>query len=150
MKPTLGIDFGNVICKNDSTEMVPGIRESLRQLKMLFFDRIYVISRVDDDESGQRNLQYLKNNYFIPDFITSEDKVVFCRKRKDKGPIAEDLKITHFVDDRTECLHFMKTVKHRYALNPTEDQLKDFPPEGMTVCGSWLQIVAIIQHPPVV
>lgn len=65
MKPTLGIDFGNVICKNDSTEMVPGIRESLRQLKMLFFDRIYVISRVDDDESGQRNLQYLKNNYFI-------------------------------------------------------------------------------------
>ena len=145
MTPILGIDFGNVIRDNESKTMIPRVKETLLALKSIFEDRIYVVSRIDDEDGGKRNLQYLKDNGFFPGLISSEEKVLFCYKRQDKAPICEDLGITHFVDDRTEVLSHMKTVPNRYALNPTQQQMRDFPPKGMTLCDSWGMVGLRIQ-----
>jgi hypothetical protein len=138
--PILGLDFGNVIKGPDG--MMTGFMDALRRLKVIFEDKIYIISRVDT----------LADEYKVSDYLDKHDiykwinffNVNFCRRRDEKGPIAENLGISHFVDDRTEVLSYMKSVKHRYALNPTEQQLKDFPPDNVIVERTWPGIVGLI------
>jgi hypothetical protein len=35
-------------------------------------------------------------------------------------------------------------VKHRFAMNPTPQQLQDFPPENIKVVQNWAEVVPLI------
>lgn len=129
----LGLDFGNVIYKEGG--LYPGLAEAMPALRDAFKSEIYVISRVDDEAGAQCVREFLAGEGAV--LGIPEANANFCLLRPEKGPIAERLGLTHFVDDRTECLHYMTSVRRRYALNPQKWQMAAFPPDGMTVVESW-------------
>lgn len=140
----IGFDFGNTI-KKSGGELMEGFMDAFRQLQKIFHEDVYIISRVDDEEGSKKALKFLKENRLLDCENSFENgHVRFCLKREEKGPIAEKLGLTHFVDDRTECLHHMKTVKHRFAINPTSKQIEEFPPDGMHVASNWEELTPMI------
>lgn len=147
MNEVLGLDFGNVIKDTQSGNLMSGVIESLMALKDRFSDRIFIISRSGDDcLTDSRKYEKYQRRVHLFLYLSSLDKIIpwknvfFCKLRHEKAPIAANLGITHFVDDRLEVLSHMTTVPNRFALNPTADQLAKFPPNGITVVSSWKEI----------
>lgn len=138
----LGLDFGNVLKLSGERTLNKGAAEGVAKLREVFEDQIYVVSRVDDE------VQELEVGGFIQAHFDQlqipSKRVFFCLKRSDKGAIVDRLKITHFLDDRTEVLSHMHTVPHRYAMNPTPEQLRDFPPDNITVVKDWEEATRLI------
>lgn len=142
--PRLGLDFGNVIKKDG--ELIPGVKEAIRELReAVFGDEVYIVSRVETDENAQKTRIFLETEGFYADGLINPCKVYFCYKRHEKAPIVRDLGITHFVDDRTEVLSYMKTVPCRFAFNPEEQQLHDFPPRDMVLVTNWEDVVSSVR-----
>lgn len=142
-RPTLGLDFGGVISLARTTDdIMPGILEVMSKLKGLFQNRIYIISRVDTDESEQRVRKYLYDHNLDIQLNISQERVYFCYKRHEKAPIAEKLGITHFVDDHTEVLSYMTSVPYKFSLMTRDEELIAYPPEkfGIVSCRRWSQI----------
>jgi hypothetical protein len=132
----LGLDFGNVI-KFSGGEMMYAFHDALPKLVERFGREIYVISRVDNAFGAGRALQYLEDYRLLESIPFSH--IHFCLLRNEKGPIAQRLGLTHFVDDRLECLHYMNSVQFRYALNPTLSQMTKFPlsDKGVKMLTDW-------------
>jgi hypothetical protein len=148
--PALGIDFGNVLKASGTDYPMDGVEESLNILKTIFGRRIFLISRVDNDDGERHVNKILETCELGADYRWSKiartiSDRYYCRKREEKAPIAGRLGITHFIDDRTEVLMHMKNVKHRYALNPTEEQLRDFNDSDIIVVTSWKDAVERIK-----
>jgi hypothetical protein len=140
----LGLDFGNVIKLSGERQPMDGVKEGIARLKSVMFgNRVYVVSRVDTNEHADRVRAFLSDNGFLGGLIPHEN-VFFCRQRNEKAPIVAGLGITHFVDDRTEVLSYMATVEHRFAMNPTAEQLSAFPPENMKIVQNWPETVAAV------
>lgn len=147
MSEVLGLDFGNVIKNTQNGSLMSGVVESLMALKSRFNDRIFIISRSGDDclTDNRKYAEYQRRVHLFL-YQSSLDKIIpwknvfFCKLRHEKAPIAANLGITHFVDDRLEVLSHMTTVPNRFALNPTADQIAKFPADGIVVVSSWKEI----------
>jgi len=137
----LGLDIGGVIKQRGTP--IPDAIESIRSL-VSAFDRIYIVSRVNDLEELHGNLNYLRTHGLTE--IIPEDRVFFCEKRSEKAPICATAGITHFVDDRPEVLSYMTMVPYKFALNPTQDQLTAFPVDGMKVVQNWKELLPLLQN----
>jgi hypothetical protein len=137
----LGLDFGNVLKLSGQTELNAGAGEGVHRLRPLF-DRVVVISRVDTPEEGEKVKNFILSHF--GELAIPDNDIYLCVRRDEKGPIAKELEITHFVDDRTEVLFYMTSVKYRYAMNPTPKQLEDYPPTGMVVVQNWSEVVPLI------
>ena len=144
MKHVLGLDFGNVIKPIGQLGMMCGFELALPRLKRLFGTNIYIVSRVDDLTRGEKHVRNFMVEHNLYEYIP-DGNLNFCILRSEKAGICDKLGITHFVDDRTEVLSHMKNVKCRYALNPTERQLADFPPTNMKVCLDWFDAMNKIE-----
>jgi hypothetical protein len=144
-KPVLGLDFGNTIKPIGQDGLMYGLDKALPKLKELFGNEIYVVSRVNDLVTGEAHVREFMQKNDLFQYIP-EQNLNFCLLRSEKAPICERLKITHFVDDRTECLSHMNTVPFRYAINPTAKQIADFPPSGMKVSTDWYGVIARIDE----
>ena len=113
-KPVLAVDIGGVI--KDSgylTGVVPKSMESLKNLKAAgIFENIYLISQC---WTPLRKLAFwwlTRHNFWDITGISLED-VRFCNWGSTKAWHAEDLGITHFVDDRPDLLVMMQSsVSH--------------------------------------
>jgi hypothetical protein len=142
----LGLDFGNVIQVFGKPMMLEGLRGAIPALRRIFGDNIFVVSRVNDESGALKSIEFLRDQkLFGPEgLIPSIANVRYCLKRQDKAPIAEQLGLTHFVDDRMEVLHHMQSVRFRYAINPTEDQLKNFPTKDVAVVNCWQELLAML------
>jgi hypothetical protein len=66
--------------------------------------------------------------------------VHFCRTRPEKGPIAADLGLTHFVDDNPEVLGFLTTVAHRYLFRTALTGR----PAGVVRVAGWPELVPLL------
>ncbi len=136
----LGLDFGNVIFGSRTTrKLIPEVIENVAYLRRMFgTDNIYVISRVDNMQDHYRSVIDRFTQFDLFNKITKRDNVLFCLRRSEKAPICKELGITHFVDDHTEVLSYMKSVPYRYAFNTSYDELLRFPLEpGMKFFYNW-------------
>lgn len=138
--PILGLDFGGVISKGHTTDdIMENVIQAVSSLSNKFFGKnIWIISRVDDDSSRRRVLDYM-NRYNLWNLMNiPKNNARFCILRTDKGPIAKELSITHFVDDHTEVLHNMPSVRYRYALGTRMLELMEYPiVTGIRYCHNW-------------
>lgn len=139
----LGLDFGNVLKLKGDTLPMPGAVAAVRRLRLHFGDRIWIISKVDNLREADKVISFLERNWEFG--ISYQDRVKFCFGREEKAPVARELGLTHFVDDRTEVLSYMTTVPHRFALNPAPAQLDAFPPTGMIVKNNWTELLPAIE-----
>ena len=69
--------------------------------------------------------------------------VRFCRRREEKGGIARELGLTHFVDDHLEVLRYLDDVPHRYVLGPAPAAGEDLP-IGVTRVETWEAVTAVL------
>jgi len=156
----LGVDIGGVIIGrvNDNTDTsffdenylattaVPGVFEALARLVgEKFGDRVYLVSKC-----GQRvqnkSLDWLAHHNFYERTSISPDHVRFCRERSDKAAIADELRLTHFVDDRLEVLGYLERVDNRYLFQPRENEVQKYHRylHRVQVVQSWIEVTAAI------
>jgi len=135
----LGIDVGGVIIDraNDKTDTsffgekylettpVDGAFEAIARLHAdLFKGKVYVVSKCGQKIQKQ-TLHWMEHRGFFQVTGIPRERVLFCRRRQDKYPIARRLKLTHFIDDRLEILAYLKgAVKTRILFQGRPDEKK--------------------------
>lgn len=138
MKEVLGVDVGGVIIDrvNDGTDTsffgrnfllttaVADVFDVLRQLNERF-DQIVLVSKCGQS-TQDRTRQWLAHHNFYDRTGIAESDVYFCRERREKSPICQQLGVTHFIDDRLEVLGYLKTVSNLYLFRPIETEVKRF------------------------
>ncbi|MEK9131595.1 MAG: hypothetical protein AAB447_01650 [Patescibacteria group bacterium] len=132
----LGIDFGDTIAiarnQNEgdtralrmsedpdflNRQALPGAFISINQLVTLLGPRnLFIVSRCSIP-GEEKIMAWLEHHKFWEQTGMKRENIRFCRERNQKGTICAELGITHFVDDRFECLVAMKTVTRKYRLS---------------------------------
>ncbi len=145
MNLVLGIDCSDVIFYTLSGRVMPQAIESIKKIvKAKHFQEIYIISKVNP-LSKRIFLFRLHRLDFWNRTGISPNQIYFCRRHEDKAAICKKLNITHFVDDRLRVLHNLKSVRHRYALNPrrlTEQRRYPEAFRGVVVVKNWDELLA--------
>ena len=130
-KRTLGIDIGRVIIHGDGPDTsfigastdeealaapaMAGAFEAITRLVTLFEGRVYVVSKCGKKVENRSRL-WLRHHRFHALTGIPESSLRFCRDRRDKAPIALDLGIGYFVDDRIDVLRAMEGIVPRRYL----------------------------------
>lgn len=161
-KQIIGIDVGGVIIdreRNDDTDTslfspnylnayaVEGAEEGITRLSQgTFRDAIWIVSKCGK-EIERKTREWLKHHKF--DAIVPEARWRFCRDRADKAPIAKELGLTHFVDDKLEVLHHMhKIVEHRLLFRPIFGQIGGWwgdSTSGVRIWMNWEEMAASLE-----
>jgi len=161
----IGIDIGGVIIdrnRNDESDTslfgdnylsAHAVKDAFDVIKRLnaglFKDQVYVVSKCGH-KIEKRSREWLAHNRFHETTGVTADRLRFCRRRADKAPIARELGLTHFVDDRLEVLGYMRdVVPHRLLFNQSVDEEKVAAPvTGEVRVASWTDVLAWLEGQP--
>ena len=131
--PRVGFDVGNVILRNDtdSPELsfsqrpqyyLDGAVEVIdRTVHALKPENAFIISKCGPNMQ-ERTLEFFDEHDFYGNTGFKRGHVLFCLNRADKAPIAADLGLTHFVDDRLDILQSLVTVDTRMLFRRQEKE----------------------------
>jgi hypothetical protein len=159
----LGLDVGGVVVtladRDDDTSFfgtrpletpaVPGVFETLAALSAgPFADRIHLVSKARRKVAANTRA-WLAHHRFFERTGISPANLHFVRSRRDKAPVCERLRITHFVDDRVDVLRYLRTVPHRYLFVGGTDpgEWPSDAPDGFTVVETWPGFLALVRPP---
>lgn len=132
----IGIDIGGVIIERagsgdtsffgENYLETPEVPDAFRVIKEFaragFGNNRFLISKAGP-QTEARTLEWLEHRNFFNETGITPDNVLFTRTREGKVPIAQELQLTDFIDDKAEVLgHLAGTVKRLYLLNPSEDE----------------------------
>ncbi|MFC7545308.1 hypothetical protein [Plantactinospora sp. GCM10030261] len=159
----LGVDIGGVIIQpadDDAdtsffggnylrTPQMPGAFDGLAALAGTFGERIWLVSKCGE-QTQRRTLEWLAHHDFHHQTGIPPERVRFCRHRPDKAPIARDLGLTHFVDDRLEVLSYLTSVPHRFLFRPrdTEVAAHSIHLPGVHRVEGWAELVPALTADP--
>ena len=132
----LGVDIGGVIIQptddDDDTSFfgdnylrtppIPGAFDGLAELGKVFDDRIHIVSKCGE-RTRRRTVEWLLHHDFHRRTDIPPERIHFCLTRPEKAPIAAELGLTHFVDDKLEVLSYLQTVAHRVLFRPEEREI---------------------------
>jgi len=118
----------------------PGAFENIAYLVDLFDKEVFLVSSCTDI-GERRNIAWLNHHDFFNRTGLLETNLRFCRERRLKSPICEELRITHFIDNRVGVLRSLVTVPHKYCFNPAANPNKDY--SDVHVLNSWLDTPAV-------
>jgi hypothetical protein len=158
--PTIGIDIGRVIISGDhhpdgsdtsffsgndnqlfATPMVPDAFTAIAELVEHFHGRAWLVSKCGSNVAARSN-RWLGHHGFWDMTGISPDSVRFCRERRQKAGIAQELGITHFVDDKSDVIASLAgIVEHRYLFGPQNRPA----PSGSTHTPDWVNVVRTIE-----
>ncbi|MGB4759486.1 MAG: hypothetical protein WBP26_05520 [Candidatus Saccharimonadales bacterium] len=131
----LGIDIGRVITSGATDTAsptifdagyldslaTPGAFETIRDLReKRFGDEIYLVSKCSPRIQA-RTLDWLRYTEFFQTTGVDPEKLHFCLSRPEKGVIAANLLLTHFIDDRPDVLEVMPPMVGQRILFIPED-----------------------------
>lgn len=148
IKRTLGIDIGNVIrpegelfLNKDYLDILPidGAFEAIGGLVEMFGPaEVFLVSSCLN-EVERRTMKWFKHLRFFKQTGVRWSHARFCRGRFQKAPICEELRISHFIDDRIGVLRMLTTVDHLYLFSPDKDSTQNFDHGlgNVTVLQSW-------------
>jgi len=155
MEGKFGVDVGGVILDrgNDredtslfgpnylSAKPTVGAVEAVAKLCEMFEGRVYIVSKCGQNVENKTR-EWMKHNKFHERTGVGEDHLRFCRERKDKAPIAKELGLTHFVDDRLEILEYLKgIVGTRFLFRPTGNEINLIRKGPAIMVFSWAELL---------
>jgi hypothetical protein len=139
----LGIDIGDTIIMregrvdegdNPLQSPFPRAFESIAYLVDLFNEDVFLVSSCT--EIGERrNIEWLNYHDFFNQTGVLKTNLRFCRERRLKSPICEELQITHFIDNLVGVLRSLATVPHKYCFNPQANPNKNY--SDVHILNSW-------------
>ena len=105
---------------------MPGAFETIRFLVERFGPlNVWLVSKCGE-RIRERTKWWLSHHRFWVETNMNPSNIRFCRKRHEKAPICEELGLTHFIDDRADCLGPMRgIVEHRFLFGPQRREPKD-------------------------
>jgi hypothetical protein len=133
----LGVDIGGVIIDrvNDGTDTsffgenylattpTQGVFDALARLTSeKFGDRAFLVSKCGP-RTQAKSLEWLEHHCFAQRTGISLGRVRFCLERSGKSAIANELGITHFVDDKLEVLGYLENVPELYLYRPQVNEV---------------------------
>lgn len=124
-----------------NTPMVDGALESIARIAQAVGpENCFIISKCGEN-TAEKTRKWLAHHEFYAATGMTEEQVFFCRKRPEKAPIAAELGLDVFVDDRIDVLfHMGGIVPCRVLFDPDCEQegpLVDALRNDLTVCRSW-------------
>ncbi len=96
---------------------LPDVIESIGKLVELYGNEsVFIVSRCPEfAEKGM--IRWFDEHNFFNETNFNRSNIYFCREQFEKAPIAKQLMISHFIDDKISVLDFMKNiVPHRIQL----------------------------------
>ncbi len=136
----IGIDFGNVISGGvgfddsdsffgDNWINTPEIPDALASVEKLSHAHELVIISKCGAKIQARTLGWMEEHRFHEITGIPLDKVLFVRKRQQKAPLAKELALDAFIDDRADVLSYMSiepnVVEHRLLFTSWEKTMSD-------------------------
>lgn len=157
----LGVDVGGVIIQptdDDAdtsffgdhylrTPAMPGAFDGLAALVAGRFGRaVHLVSKCGE-QTEARTREWLAHHDFYRHTRILPENVHFCRTRAAKGPIAAELRLTHFVDDKLEVLSYLSSVPHRFLFRPRPAEVAAYAEHLSAVhpVASWPELVAALR-----
>lgn len=161
-REALGVDIGGVIISKVGGEAdtsfsstnyletaeVPGALEVIKQLvDYRFGERVYLVSKCGPRVQA-KTLRWLKQHHFFERTGVKPKHVRFCLERSDKEAICRKLGITHFIDDRVDVLQSLKSVRHRFLLDPSsrtsDRERRAGSPNAIRIASRWSEIGEVL------
>lgn len=89
---------------------LPGAIESIKKLVDIYKpENVYIISRCPEfAEKGI--MRWFDEHNFFNETNFNRSNIYFCREQAEKAPIAKQLNISYFIDDKISVLEFMKDI----------------------------------------
>lgn len=146
----LGIDIGRVIIVGDQpggdtnfigggiddvlrTPPIDGAFHAIARLTERFGGNVWLVSKCGRRMEEKTRLWLAHHRFFERTGVAAE-QLRFCRERPQKRDHAEELGLTHFVDDRADVLeHLRGLVPHLFLFGPQRDEV----PEWATHVVDW-------------
>lgn len=165
MTPAIGIDVGGVIIdkeRNDNSDTslfgenylnalaVPGAMDAIAKLNAgVFKDSVWIVSKCGP-HIEQRTREWLGHHELLKRTGVPTERLRFCRDRNEKAPIAKELGLTAFVDDKLEVLHYMyQHVPYRMLFRPSLSEMKrnwGSSANGVQVWMDWPSLVEWLER----
>ncbi|MFB9236767.1 hypothetical protein ACFFWC_14600 [Plantactinospora siamensis] len=156
----IGVDVGGVLIEPSDddedtsffgpnflhTPAVPGALDGLAALiRTADPDNVFLVSKCGES-TEERTRQWLSHHDAFRRTGLRPEHLRFCRTRPAKAPIARDLALTHFVDDKLEVLSYLTSVPHRYLFRPREPEVAAHAGQLPAVrrVESWPELVAAL------
>ena len=159
-EPRLGVDIGRVIISGEShpdggdtaffqgdeaallrTPEIPDAVSSIAALVPRFDGRVWLVSKCGP-RTQARTLVWLRGHDFYGRTGIDPSHVRFCRERAEKRTHADELGLTHFVDDRVQVHEALRgAVAHLYLFGPQEGPVPDF----VVPVASWPRVRDLIE-----
>lgn len=119
-KKLVGIDIGNVIIGGAGSEdtsfftdgflATPEIKDAIKSIAALNREyKVWLLSKCGAATQA-KTLLWLEDRDFHNITGIPSERVLFCRKRPEKAPIAAELGFKVFIDDREDIIQSMKDV----------------------------------------
>lgn len=154
----LGVDIGGVIItpshgKNDTsffssdylkTPAVAGAFETLAWLNAAAFpNSVYLVSKAKQ-KTADKTMKWLAHHGFHEETGISKQRVFFVEKREEKAPIASQLRLDAFIDDRPDVLSYLGSMSLRILFAHKAEAAKTGSfPDFHTAIG-WRQVRRVI------
>lgn len=150
-----GIDFGGVIVQPGATLfdedtahddggrlLQPGAVEAVTRIVALSEGNTWIVSKAHPRMQA-RTRNWLDYTGFWGATGLSRDHLRFCLERAEKRAHCEELRITHFIDDKIAVMqHLQTTVRHPYRFAPAADA--PFTPRFATHDTSWDELLVAL------
>lgn len=134
----IGIDIGGVLIsrandKSDTSFFGPNFLlstavgdafESVRKIVEAGYTA-YLVSKCGE-EVERKTRQWLRHHKFYEITGLPEKNVRFCRTRQEKAGICNQIKATHFVDDRLEVLSYLESVPNLFLFDGNPKEIRKF------------------------
>jgi hypothetical protein len=104
----------------------PHMFDVVPRLERRFEGRVWLVSKAGP-RIERLTLRWLRHHRFFERTGMRPDRVRFCRRREDKRTHAQDLALTHFIDDRADVLgHLRGVVPHLYLFGVQTHPIPDW------------------------
>ena len=155
----LGIDIGRVLIAAEGangadtsfiggslqdalgTPPYEGMFEAVAPLVEKFEGRVWLVSKCGPSVQA-KSRAWLRHHRFFERTGIAPENLSFCLQRPQKADHCRQLRITHFIDDRTDVLHHLEgLVPHRYLFGP---QRKPVTLEGVVLLPAWKDAAVLV------
>lgn len=141
----IGIDFGDTIFSRDATGNKVENPRAMEVISYLVKNcrGVYVVSKVNHEQK-KRAIKWMFDVDFYRRTGLRRHDIHFCAERHEKGPIARDLRINCFIDDRPEVMAWMPEDTIRILFNPIRNDVAIWNQQDAYIVDSWTEVKTLI------
>lgn len=142
-RPATGVDT-DLVTGAGEERAIPGAINAVRELVEMCKGGVWIVSKARE-EVAKRTRDWLDAVDFYARTGLPRQHIYFVNARGGKAPIAEQLGLTHFVDDRITTLEYLRRVVPHLVWFESTEQLQ--VPRWVRKARSWAEVLELMRNP---